>query len=321
MKSVKRQPMTMVGRAEKYLAYRRSLGFALRSAGSVLLDFATFADQVQPGRCLTTDLVVRWATGSEQHSIRYRAERLSIVRGFARFLVAHDGEGEVPDMRVLPGGVRRNQPHIYTDEQLRELLRAVGSLPPAHSLRPRVYETLFGLLASTGLRISEALALRQQDVDLERFVLRIRETKFRKSRLVPIHDTVAAHLQSFAARRDREPDARTSEWFLVGRHGRPLPYSTVRTTFRKIVVQLGWQSNGTLPRPRIHDLRHTFACRRILQWYREDVDVDHALASLSTYMGHGKLTDTYWYLSASGALLGIANDRFERFALRREALP
>ena len=310
----------MVGRAKEYLAYRRSLGFELGSSGYVLLDFAAFADQVQPGRSLTNDLALRWATKSEQHSSCYRAARLSIVRGFARFLVARDGEGEVPDLRVLPSPFRRHQPHIYTEEQVHELLHAAACLLPVYALRPHVYEALFGLLASTGLRISEALVLQRQDADLERGVLRIRDTKFRKSRLVPTHDTVTRHLQSFAACRDQEPAARVSEWFFVGRHGRPLPYSTVRTTFRKLVNQLGWQSNGTLPRPRIHDLRHTFACRRILEWYRDGVDVDHALASLSTYMGHGKLTDTYWYLTASGALLGVAGERFERFALPKGPL-
>jgi integrase len=319
MKPSIQRRVTMVGRAKEYLAYRRSLGFELGSSGYVLLDFAAFADRVQPGRRLTSDLVVRWATRSERYSSRYRAARLSIVRGFARFLVARDGDGEVPDMRILPGGFRRGQPHVYTDEQLRELLGAAASLAPIYPLRPHTYEALFGLLASTGLRVSEALALRKLDAELEQGLLRVRDTKFRKSRLVPIHGTVARHLQRFAARRDQEPEARASEWFLVGRHGHPLPYSTVRATFRTLVAQLGWRSNGTLPRPRIHDLRHAFACRRILLWYRDGVDVEHALASLTTYMGHAKLTDTYWYLSASGALLGIASARFERFAAREDA--
>ena len=314
MKRARPHLATMVVKANEYLQHRRSLGFELGSTGYVLLDFAAFADETQPGRSLTTDLIVRWATRSERHSSRYRAARLSIVRGFARFLVARGEDGEVPGVRVLPGDFRRGQPHIYSDEQLRDLLRAARSLVPVYALRPHVYEALFGVLASTGLRISEALALRKRDVDLDRGVLHIEKTKFRKSRLVPIHETVARHLRQFAALRERGPDASVSEFFLVGRGGRPLPYSTVRTTFRRLVAQLGWKSNGTLPRPRLHDLRHTFACRRVLQWYRDGVDVDHALASLSTYMGHGKLTDTYWYLSASGGLLGIASERFERFA-------
>lgn len=320
MKRVRRQPATMVAKANEYLEHRRSLGFELGSSGGVLLDFAAFADETQAGLPLTTDIIVHWATRSERHSSRYRAARLSIVRGFARFLVARGDDGDVPDARILPGDFRRGQPHIYSDEQLRELLRAARSLVPVYALRPHVYEALFGLLASTGLRISEALALRKRDVDLDGSVLRVEKTKFRKSRLVPIHETVARHLRQFAELRAGHRDAGVSECLLVGRGGRPLPYSTVRTTFRRLVAQLGWKSNGTLPRPRIHDLRHTFACRRILQWYHDGIDVDHALASLSTYMGHGKLTDTYWYLSASGALLGIAGERFERFAFGKGPL-
>lgn len=320
MRRAKPRPATLVAKANEYLEHRRSLGFELGSSGSVLRDFAGFADEAQPGRPLTTDLIMKWVTRSERHSCRYRAARLSIVRGFARFLVARGDDGEVPDMRVLPSAFRRGQPHIYNDEQLRDLLRAARSLLPVYALRPHVYEVLFGLLASTGLRISEALALRRRDVDLDDGLLRIEKTKFRKSRLVPIHETVVFHLRRFAALRGRDPDGRVSECFLVGRGGRSLPYSTVRTTFRGLVEQLGWESNGTLPRPRLHDLRHTFACRRVLQWYRDGADVDHALASLCTYMGHGKLTDTYWYLSASGGLLGIASERFERFASRRGPL-
>lgn len=310
----------MVEKANEYLEHRRSLGFELGSSGYVLLDFAAFADEAQPGRPLTTDLMLHWATRSERHSSRYRAARLSILRGFARFLVSRGDKGEVPDGRVLPGEFRRGQPHIYSDEQLVELLRAARSLAPVYALRPHVYEALFGLLASTGLRISEALVLEERDVDLDDGVLHIEKTKFRKSRLVPIHETVVCQLRQFASLRERDPDACVSKHFLVGRGGRPLPYSTVRTTFRRLVADLGWKSNGTLPRPRIHDLRHTFACRRVLQWYRDGVNVDHALASLSTYMGHGKLTDTYWYLSASGGLLGIASERFKRFALGRGSL-
>jgi len=305
----------MVARAREYLAYRRGLGFQLDSSGHVLLDFARYADRIGHRRPLTSELILRWATQSDRHTKRYQAARLSVVRGFARFLAAEDGESHVPDMRLLGGCFHRQQPHVYTEEQLRQLLKAAAGLRPVYPLRPHVYEALFGLLASTGLRVSEALALRTSDVDLESCVIRVGLTKFRKSRLVPIHPTVAEALRRFARRRDQERGARATEWFFVGRHGNPLPYSTVRTTFLGIRRRLDWRSNGTLPRPRIHDLRHSFACRRLLQWYRAGVDVDHAIACLSTYLGHGKVTDTYWYLSASGGLLGFASERFERFAL------
>jgi integrase len=314
MKAAHRAHITMAARAQEYLLYRRRLGFQLDSAGYVLLDFARFADRMRQQPPLTNELILHWATRSDRHTKRYQAERLSIVRGFARFLAAQDGKSQIPDARLLAGRFEREQPHIYTPEQLHQLLKAASRLRPVYPLRPYVYETLFGLLASTGLRVSEALALHRNDVDLGAGVIRIRQTKFRKSRLVPLHATVVRALRRFVARRDQEKNAGASEWFFVGRHGRLLPYSTVRTTFGGIRHRLGWRCTGTLHHPRIHDLRHSFACRRLLQWYRDGVDIDHAITSLSTYLGHGKVTDTYWYLSASGGLLSLANRRFERFA-------
>ena len=303
----------MVVRARKYLIYRRSLGFELETSGIVLLEFARFADGIGHEGPLTTELMLRWVTQSEEHSTRYRAARLSIVRGFARHLAVQDGRGDVPDMRLLASGFRRQQPHIYTERQLGELIAAAARLSPVYPLRPHTYAALFGLLASTGLRVSEAITLRRRDVDLGTGLLIVRETKFRKSRLVPMHTTVGQAMRCFATRRDRDPDTRLAESFFVGAHGKPLPYSTVRCTFRRICARLGWRSNGTLPRPRIHDLRHSFACRRLLRWYRDGVDVNQAIAALSTYLGHAKVTDTYWYLSGTGELLSFVCERFERF--------
>lgn len=321
MKASKRSRVTIVARAKRYLAYRRGLGFELGASSYVLLDFAKFADRIGRSRPLTTELILRWATWSDQHSRKYQAERLSIARGFARFLAAQDGLSQVPDMRLLTIRCPRQQPHLYTEAQLCQLLAAAADLRPVYPLRPYVYEMLFGLLASTGLRVSEALALRRSDVDLESGLLYVRVTKFRKSRLVPIHETVIEPLRRFCKRREQDAEACVSEWLFVGRHGNPLPYRTVCNTFGAIRRRLGWRSNGTLPLPRIHDMRHSFACRRLAEWYRSGVDVDHAIASLSTYLGHRKVTDTYWYLSASGELLGLASNRFERFASPGRRVP
>lgn len=313
--------ITMIALARQYLAHRRSLGFDLTTAGTVLMEFARFAGRSGHRGPLTKDLMLRWVTRSKRHSRRYQVERLSIVRGFARYMAARDGRSEVPDMRLLAGGPRRQQPHIYTDKQLRDMLNAAAKLLPAYPLRPHTYVTLLGLLASTGLRISEALGLQRDDVDLSGGVLHIRQTKFRKDRLVPMHPTVMRAMQRYAGRRDGDAPTRSGPAFFVGRHGGALPYSTVRCTFRCLITQLGWRSNGTLSRPRIHDLRHTFACRRLLRWYRDGVDIDHAIASLSTYLGHGKVTDTYWYLSGTAELLSVAGERFERFASTGKGRP
>jgi integrase len=308
--------ITMFVRAREYLVYRRSLGFELRSAGGVLLDFARFVDRSGHRGPLTNTLALRWVTRSEKHSGRYRSERLSIVRGFARYLAVQDESSEVPDMRLLAGGHRRQQPHIYTDAHLRDLIGAAAKLPAAYPLRAQSYATLFGLLASTGLRISEALGLMKVDVDLVGGVLHIRQTKFRKDRLVPMHPTTTRAMQRYADCRGRDRSAQSSLAFFIGGHGQALPYTTVRSTFRRLCNKLRLRCNGVLPRPRIHDLRHTFACRRLRQWHEDGVDIDHAIASLSTYLGHGKVSDTYWYLSATGELLSIAGEQFERMALR-----
>ena len=302
---------TMLVRAKEYLAHRRALGFALESSGTLLLGFARFADRTKHNDPLTADLILRWASLPQTASPRYRAERLSIVRGFARHLAAEDGRSQVPDRCLLGNNHDRLQPHIYSDSHLRELILTAAKLRPVYRLRPHTYSTLFGLLASTGLRVSEALGLDKEHVDLAQGVLRIEETKFRKSRLVPLHGTTTRALRQYS--RDRDRLTRDSEVFFVGGNGEALPYSTVRSTFRRICVQLRWRSNGEMPRPRMHDLRHSFACRRLLRWYQQGVNVDHAIASLSTYLGHGKVTDTYWYLTGTTPLLAIAGRRFERF--------
>ena len=305
--------ITMVRRAKAYLAYRRSLGYALEASGYVLLDFARFADHKGHQGPLTTELILQWVSICDAHSRLYQAGRLSIVRGFARYLAIRDGQSQVPDQHLLGSVCRRQQPHIYTDLQLRELLGAAGQLKPVYPLRPKTYATLFGLLASTGLRVSEGLALQRADVDLQAGILHIRQTKFRKSRLVPMHPTVTQALRRYAACRDRDAINGWSQAFFVGGQGRPLPYPTVQYTFRHLRTRLRWRSNGVLPRPRIHDLRHGFACRRLLRWYRDGVPIDQAITALSTYLGHGKVSDTYWYLSGTAELLSIANQRFERF--------
>lgn len=311
---------TISRQAKRYLEHRRSLGFELGTSGLVLMQFARFADRLGHRGPLTTELILRWISYRQEDSSRYRAERLSIVRGFARYLAARDGATQVPDARLLSGSnsYRRQQPHVYSEQQLGQLVRQAARLSPSYPLRPKTYSTLFGLLASTGLRISEALSLRQCDVDLGAGLLRIEHTKFRKSRLVPLHPSAVRALRSYAdVRHDHDRTARrTSDHFFVGRHGHRLPRSTVRCTFRRLCNTLGWRrGNGALALPpRIHDLRHTFACLRLLRWYRSGVDVEHAIAALSTYLGHGKVTDTYWYLSGTAELLSIASGRFERFA-------
>ena len=306
--------ITITSHAKKYLEHRRASGFAMKISGDLLMGFARFADQSGHRGPLTTELALRWASLPPSTSPRYRANRLSIVRCFARYLAARDGCTEIPDPRLLGKIVPRKQPHIYSDTQLRQLVQAGAELTPTYSLRPRTYSTLLGLLSCTGLRISEALKLTRDNVDLDQGVLRIEMTKFRKTRFAPLHPTAMAAMRLYAKDRDLDPSTRGSGAFFVGAQGRALPYSTVRCTFRRLCNRLGMSSNGALLRPRIHDLRHTFACRRLLTWHEQGIDVNHAIAALSTYLGHGKVTDTYWYLTGTPQLMGTAGARFERFA-------
>jgi integrase len=305
----------MVRQAREYLLLRRTLGFKMKSQGEMLLQFAKYLDRSGHRGPFTTEMALRWTNLPKNASRSYRAKRLSAVRCFARYMAVRDGRTEVPDRQLVPKVCFRLRPHLYSQRELERLLAATGRLWPSYSLKWLVYRTLFGLLACTGLRISEALKLNAADVDLEHGVLRIEKTKFKKSRLVPLHPTATRALRRYAqARYGQQPVCDDSPFFVNGR-GNRLTYCAVRWAFDHLRDMLDWKKgNGECPRPRIHDLRHTFACRRLLSWYRQGKDVHNLIAALSTYMGHGKVTDTYWYLTGTPELLAIAGGRFEQFA-------
>jgi integrase len=303
---------TMKELAQEYLAFRRSLGFQLRVEGQQLLKFAEFVDRSDHSGPLTTELALRWACLPTGASPLYRARRLEVVRGFARFRAIFDDGTEIPAQRLLGEAHRRTAPHVYSDGEISDLLHAASRLSPHGGIRPRTFQTLFGLLASTGLRISEALRLRLKDVDSNQQLLVIKETKFQKTRLVPLHPSVAAKLDSYIGFRDQCVPLSESDTLFVSARGTALNYSTVRNTFRTLCKRLGWKPEDGRRRPRMYDLRHTFACRRLLQWYRDGIEIDHAISSLSTYMGHVKVTDTYWYLTGTPELFRVAAERFEQ---------
>jgi integrase len=305
---------SIAGRVKRFLKLKRSLGFKMETEGILLNQFVQFAAHRKLAGPLKADDLTNWASGDASHTRRYQANRLSIIRSFARHCAAEDDISQVPPARLLSAGRHRKQPHIFTAPQITALIAAAGRLTPVYPNRPLVYSTLLGLLASTGMRISEAIGLTLADVDLDKHLIVVRHTKFGKSRLVPLHPTASIALQAYMRHRDPMNRACAGESMLVGANGGPLPYTTVLHTFRRLIRQLGFQSNGTITRIRIHDLRHSFACHRLHQWYREKVDVEHAIASLSTYLGHGKVTDTYWYLTGTGELLATVAKRFEQFA-------
>lgn len=303
---------TMTILAEEYVAYRRALGYSLRSEANLLKNFARYVDEVGGGGPLTTELAIGWARLPEGRSAVYWSKRLEMVRCFAKYLAQSDPSTEVPPDGVLGPAHLRKEPHIYTPEDIRRLLRAAAGLPPREGLRPRTYMCLFGLLSCSGLRVSEALKLERGDVDLSSGVITILASKRRQSRLVPLHPTATAALAAYADFRDTYCDQPRSGCFLLSERGQALAYSTVRTVFGKLRTELGWDTAGRSGRrPRIHDLRHTFACRRLLGWVRRGVETGCRVEYLSTYLGHARTTDTYWYLTATPELLAIAGKGFD----------
>jgi len=303
---------TMVARVEAYLAARRRLGFQLRIEGYELLRFARYADVCGHRGPVTVDLALRWAQTATSSRL-YRARRIEVVRCFARHQALTEPGTEIPPQRILGPAHRRTEPYIYSHGEITTLLVRAARLRSPTGLRAKTYAAIFGLLASTGIRISEALRLGMADVDLVAGVLTIRETKFHKSRLVPLHPTSKDALLAYVAWRARAQPASPDAPFFVSEAGRRIAYTTVRTVFRDLADQTIARLPGRR-RPRLHDLRHTFACRCLLRWLREGVDVHERIAALSTYLGHAKVSDTYWYLTGVPEIMALTAARFERFA-------
>jgi len=239
------------------------------------------------------------------------ARRIEVLRSFARYWQLWEPETEIPPLRLFGPGHRRLTPHIYTEQEILALLTAAAHLPPSGSLRAACCVAIFGLLAATGLRIAEAVSLMRSDVDLARGRLHIRQTKGGKSRWVPLHATTTEALQQYAQARDQDPRSVLADAFFLGMHGRPAQCQQVQYAFRQLRQQLGWHARGGHPAPRIHDLRHTFICRRLERWYAEGRNIDHDILALTTYVGHAHVTSTYWYLTATPELLAIAAHRVE----------
>ena len=299
---------------EEYLAYRRGLGFELETPAWLLRDFGRYADRRGHQGPLTIELATGWACSSRSSDPSQAARRLAAVRQFARYRAPLDPATEVPPAGLLGRVPHRRQAHIYSDTELAALLREASLLLPRDGLRPRTYVAFFSLLAATGLRVSEACRLERDDVDLDAGLLRIREGKFRKSRLVPLHPSATAALRRYAVERDGRCGAAGEGRFFRTERCPELTRAAVEKTFSRIRQRLGWTAEGRTGRPRIHDLRHRFAVRRLLAWYEEGSDLERKLLALSTYLGHAKVSDTYWYLTGVPELLAIAAHRFEQYA-------
>lgn len=304
---------TWATRVAAYLAYRRSFGYQLTIEGSQLESFAGFADQHGAER-LTLELAANWARASRHPRSISWARRIEVLRGFAAFCLRTDAETVVPPRNLFGPAHRRLVPHIYTDEELQTLLEATSRLGPPGSLRPATCRTILGLLATSGLRISEALKLTRADVDLQAGVLDIRDTKCHQHRFVPLHESVPPCLQAYAQQRDRLVPNPRSDRFFLRNDGRPIDRRSMLYALHSLCNQLGWKVRGDHAHHRLHDLRHTFIVRSALRQYEQGGDIEQSLPAISIYVGHAKVVDTYWYLTGIPELMAIAAERFHRYA-------
>lgn len=298
---------TLSQAAQDYVTLRRAFGYKLAGHDRLLADFCAWLDRAGLDT-VTTEAAAAWAVqpgaGSSWH-----AERLAVVRGFARHLHALDPRCEVPPRHVLAAGGRRVPPHIYSTEQVDALMAQARLLAPP--LRAATFETLVGLLAVTGMRSGEALRLDRGDVDLGTGAVRILATKFNKSRELALHATTVTALAGYVELRDRRWPQPLTTSFFVSNSGRRLSPSSLYKAFGQLLAHAGVAppANSRGRRPRPHDLRHSFAVTTLLEWYRTGQDVQALLPSLSAFLGHAQPKDTYWYLSAVPELLAAASER------------
>jgi len=303
---------SLVEAVDHYLAMRRSLGFRLRHTARELPRFAAFLEQ-EGAAFITTALALRWALEDPDSSSVTRSDRLGMVRRFAAWRSAADPRTEIPPSELVVRRYERPAPYIYTDAQVEAIVLCARALPSPLGIRALTCSTLFGLLAVTGMRIGEAVALDRDDVDLRTGVLTIREGKRGKERFVPVHETSREVLAEYAKKLEALlPSPRTSAFF-VSERGRRMSAWSAGDNFVRVLRTLGLRSSGKGGLrgrgPRLHDLRHRFAVATLVHWYRTGVNVDREMPKLATFLGHTRVDEVYWYLQAVPELLRAATER------------
>jgi integrase len=299
---------TLAEHAQNYLTIRRTLGFKLVGEGVLLAEFVAFAEKAGQ-RTITTQFALEWARRPRGGSPNYLSRRLRAVRAFARYLHVLDPACEILPLELLPASKYRPAPYIYGDEEITTLMTAASMLRPP--LRAATFRTLIGLLACTGLRIGEAIRLDREDFDPANRLLTVRDSKFGKSREVLLHPSTIDALEEYAEIRDRLCPRPTQRSFFITTRGTRPCHPTIHQPFRRLLDQAG-VSHPVPPRHvRIHDLRHSFAVKTLLGFYRDGGDVAARMPLLSTYMGHVDPAATFWYLSAAPELLALAAERLE----------
>jgi integrase/recombinase XerD len=294
--------MSMTSRVEQYLAMRRSLGFTLRGEGRMLMDFADRLDDTGQAT-ITVPAAVAWASEPSNTTVAHRARRLGVVRGFARYLAAFDPACQIPPPGLLPARAHRPTPYHYTTEEIAALVHASGTI--AAPLPAATMQALISLIAASGLRVGEALALNRSHLDA---ILTV-TGKNNQTRMVPLHPTTVTMLADYAARRDRLCPHPLSPGLFLTSTGRRVQQRSVQQTFARLLVAADIHTPPGRRRPRIHDLRHTFAVNVLVGWYRAGLDVPARLPVLSAFLGHNSPEATYWYLQATPELLTLAAQR------------
>jgi len=295
--------------AGDYLKLRRTLGHDLADAARLLPRFVAHLDAIGASR-ITTEVALMWVRRPDADpSSSVWLRRMTVVRGFARYMSGIDPATEVPPLGLVTYRQRWRPPFIYSASDVEALMGAVPQLVPT-PLRATTIHTVIGLLAATGMRVGEAIALDRDDIDWADRVLVVRTSKFNKSREVLLDPTVIAALRSYAHIRDRHVPHPASRTFFVSAKGTPVIYGVLGTVFRKLLAATGVGADSAV-RPRIHDLRHSFAVHTLVRWYRDGQDVAALLPRLSTYLGHRSPVSTYWYLSAAPELLALAANRLD----------
>lgn len=289
-----------------YLAARRALGFQLEQPGHELPQLVAFVEQAG-SPVLTVDLMVAWAQQPRSASPITWRHRISAARMFAAYMATIDPATEVPAHGILAARQERREPYIWSAADTARLVDAAAGLSPQP--RGAAHAALLGLLAATGMRVGEALALARGDADLGEGVLTVRGSKSGRARLVPLHPTATAALREYAAGRDRRRGPQGPGPFFVNARGTALGYGEVRKAFVGLTDRLGLRSGPVAPR--IHDLRHAFAVETLIGWYRDGADVGSRIGVLSAYLGHVSPTGTYWYLSAVPELMELAAGRLD----------
>jgi integrase/recombinase XerD len=291
---------------DDYLALRRALGFRLATAGRLLGQFVSWLE-ARGVSTITTAGALEWATLPAGASPAWQAIRLAAIRGFTAYLHGTDPSVQVPPAGLIRRGNDRATPYLYSDADISAIITAAGALRPR--FRAATYQALISLLAVSGIRIGEALALDSNDLDADDGVLIVRDAKFGKTRLVPLHPSTTAALTRYSALRDEQHPRPAAPALFLSTAGTRLLHSNVGLTFSQLTAQAGLTRRSAACRPRIHDVRHSFAVATVLGWYRDGADVAAMMPRLSTYLGHTDPKHTYWYLSAAPELMALAGDR------------